>query len=76
MHNFLGPRGAMIFYRKGVRSVTKKGEEVMYDIEAKINFSGWCNSHYFLLTFASMLCLITFFKAITSVFLILLIISM
>eukprot|EP01034_Spumella_vulgaris_P022694 gene22694-28845_t len=34
-----GPRGAMIFYRKGVRSVTKKGESVMYDIENKINFS-------------------------------------
>lgn len=30
----------MIFYRKGVRSVNKKGEEIMYDIESKINFSG------------------------------------
>lgn len=29
-----GPRGAMIFYRKGVRSVTKKGKEIMYDLEA------------------------------------------
>jgi len=36
-----GPRGAMIFYRKGIRSVpTKKGAEpVMYDLESKINFS-------------------------------------
>jgi glycine hydroxymethyltransferase len=32
-----GPRGAMIFYRKGVRSVDKKGVETMYDLEAKIN---------------------------------------
>ena len=35
-----GPRGAMIFYRKGIRSVNKKGETVMYDLESKINFSG------------------------------------
>eukprot|EP00775_Hariotina_reticulata_P012162 gene12162-12300_t len=35
-----GPRGAMIFYRKGVRSVDKKsGKEVLYDIEDKINFA-------------------------------------
>jgi len=34
-----GPRGAMIFYRKGLRSVNKKGKEVMYDLEDKINFS-------------------------------------
>jgi glycine hydroxymethyltransferase len=35
-----GPRGAMIFYRKGVRRVDKKtGAEVMYDLEDKINFS-------------------------------------
>lgn len=34
-----GPRGAMIFFRKGVRSVTKKGKEIMYDLERKINFS-------------------------------------
>lgn len=34
-----GPRGAMIFYRKGVRSTTKTGEEIHYDIESKINFS-------------------------------------
>merc|ERR1719181_1950185 len=27
-----GPRGAMIFYRKGVRSVDKKGKETMYDL--------------------------------------------
>jgi len=32
-----GPRGAMIFYRKGVRSVNKKGKEIMYDLEQKIN---------------------------------------
>lgn len=34
-----GPRGAMIFYRKGVRSVGKKGEETHYDLENRINFS-------------------------------------
>merc|ERR1719300_2343619 len=34
-----GPRGAMIFYRKGVRSVNKKGKEIMYDIEDRINQS-------------------------------------
>lgn len=33
------PRGAMIFYRKGVRSVTKKGVKIMYDLEDKINHS-------------------------------------
>jgi glycine hydroxymethyltransferase len=34
-----GPRGAMIFYRKGVRSVDKKGRETMYDLEDPINFA-------------------------------------
>jgi glycine hydroxymethyltransferase len=34
-----GPRGAMIFYRKGQRGVTKKGAPIMYDIEDKINFA-------------------------------------
>jgi glycine hydroxymethyltransferase len=34
-----GPRGAMIFYRKGQRGTTKKGTPIMYDIEDKINFS-------------------------------------
>lgn len=34
-----GPRGAMIFYRKGVRKVTKKGKEIMYDLDKRINFS-------------------------------------
>ena len=29
----------MIFYRKGVRKVTKKGTEIMYDIDKKIDFS-------------------------------------
>lgn len=32
-----GPRGALIFYRKGVRSVTPQGKEVTYDLEKKIN---------------------------------------
>eukprot|EP00283_Hemiselmis_rufescens_P002715 CAMPEP_0173417806 /NCGR_PEP_ID=MMETSP1357-20121228/48_1 /TAXON_ID=77926 /ORGANISM="Hemiselmis rufescens, Strain PCC563" /LENGTH=487 /DNA_ID=CAMNT_0014380163 /DNA_START=11 /DNA_END=1474 /DNA_ORIENTATION=- len=32
-----GPRGAMIFFRKGVRSTTKKGDKVMYDLEGPIN---------------------------------------
>ncbi|ODV94353.1 hypothetical protein PACTADRAFT_35158 [Pachysolen tannophilus NRRL Y-2460] len=34
-----GPRGAMIFYRKGIRKVTKKGKEIPYELEKKINFS-------------------------------------
>lgn len=34
-----GPRGAMIFFRKGVRSVDKKGNQVMYDLEGPINAS-------------------------------------
>lgn len=35
-----GPRGAMIFFRKGLRSVdAKTGKETMYDLEGPINFS-------------------------------------
>lgn len=34
-----GPRGAIIFYRKGLRKTTKKGKEIFYDLEKKINFS-------------------------------------
>ena len=34
-----GPRGAMIFYRKGQRGTTKKGEPIMYDLDSKINFA-------------------------------------
>ncbi|KKY23005.1 putative cytosolic [Phaeomoniella chlamydospora] len=34
-----GPRGAMIFFRKGVRRVDKKGNEEMYDLEGPINMS-------------------------------------
>ncbi|ORY58841.1 serine hydroxymethyltransferase [Pseudomassariella vexata] len=34
-----GPRGAMIFFRKGVRSTDKAGKQVMYDLENPINFS-------------------------------------
>src|SRR3546814_11786248 len=34
-----GPRGAMIFYRKGVRSTDKNGNPIMYDLEDKINFA-------------------------------------
>merc|ERR1712232_802124 len=32
-----GPRGAMIFYRKGQKGVDKKGNSIMYDFEDKIN---------------------------------------
>ncbi|KAH0951461.1 hypothetical protein HN011_012126 [Eciton burchellii] len=32
-----GPRAGVIFYRKGVRSITKDGKKIMYDIEDKIN---------------------------------------
>lgn len=35
-----GPRGAMIFFRKGVRKTDPKtGTEIMYDLEGPINFS-------------------------------------
>lgn len=35
-----GPRGAMIFFRKGVRSTdAKSGKELLYDLEGPINFS-------------------------------------
>lgn len=34
-----GPRGAMIFYRKGVRKVDKKGVEELYNLEDPINAS-------------------------------------
>jgi hypothetical protein len=34
-----GPRGAMIFYRKGQKGTDKKGNPIMYNIEDKINFS-------------------------------------
>ncbi|KAB5568795.1 hypothetical protein OIU76_007369 [Salix suchowensis] len=32
-----GPRGAMIFFRKGVKEINKQGKEVMYDFEDRIN---------------------------------------
>jgi len=34
-----GPRGAMIFYRKGVRRTNKQGEKEMYHLEGPINAS-------------------------------------
>ncbi|KAL4879658.1 serine hydroxymethyltransferase [Aspergillus karnatakaensis] len=35
-----GPRGAMIFFRKGVRNTDPKtGKDVLYDLEGPINFS-------------------------------------
>jgi len=34
-----GPRGAMIFYRKGTRGHDKKGKEIMYNLEGPINQS-------------------------------------
>lgn len=34
-----GPRGAIIFFRKGIRRVDKKGNEEMYDLETPINAS-------------------------------------
>ncbi|ODQ64032.1 serine hydroxymethyltransferase mitochondrial precursor [Nadsonia fulvescens var. elongata DSM 6958] len=34
-----GPRGAMIFFKKGLRSTDKKGNKTMYDLEQKINFA-------------------------------------
>lgn len=32
-----GPRAGIIFYRKGVRSVKANGQQVLYDLENKIN---------------------------------------
>jgi len=32
-----GPRGAMIFFRKGQKGADKKGNAIMYDLEDKIN---------------------------------------
>uniref|UniRef100_A0A1I8EHJ6 Serine hydroxymethyltransferase n=1 Tax=Wuchereria bancrofti TaxID=6293 RepID=A0A1I8EHJ6_WUCBA len=32
-----GPRGALIFYRKGLKKITPKGEKVMYDLEQRID---------------------------------------
>ena len=34
-----GPRGAMIFFRKGVRRIDKKGNKEIYDLENPINAS-------------------------------------
>ncbi|ETW05205.1 hypothetical protein H310_04194 [Aphanomyces invadans] len=34
-----GPRGAMIFYRKGTQSVDKKGKEIKYDLQGRIDFT-------------------------------------
>lgn len=34
-----GPRGGMIFYRKGVKSTDKKGVQTLYDLEDKINWA-------------------------------------
>lgn len=34
-----GPRGGLIFYRKGLKGVDKKGKEIHYDLEDKINFA-------------------------------------
>lgn len=32
-------RAGLIFYRKGVRSVDKKGREVTYDLQDRVNFA-------------------------------------
>jgi glycine hydroxymethyltransferase len=34
-----GPRGAMIFFRKGQKGTDKKGKPIMYDLEDRINFA-------------------------------------
>uniref|UniRef100_A0A3Q0T2N0 Serine hydroxymethyltransferase n=1 Tax=Amphilophus citrinellus TaxID=61819 RepID=A0A3Q0T2N0_AMPCI len=34
-----GARAGLIFYRKGVRSVDKKGKEVLYDLKDRVNFA-------------------------------------
>lgn len=37
--SLLFSRAGLIFYRKGVRSKDKKGREIMYDLEDRVNFS-------------------------------------
>lgn len=39
--DFFSPlgRAGLIFYRKGVRSVDKKGREVTYDLQDRVNFA-------------------------------------
>lgn len=32
-------RAGLIFYRKGVRSVDKKGKEVLYNLQDRVNFA-------------------------------------
>merc|ERR1719463_736079 len=32
-----GPRGAMIFFRKGQRGVDKQGKPIMWDLERRVN---------------------------------------
>lgn len=32
-----GPRAGVIFFRKGVRSIGKNGEKIMWDLEARVN---------------------------------------
>lgn len=34
-----GSRAGLIFFRKGVKEVDKKGKEIMYDLESKVNFA-------------------------------------
>ncbi|KAL7465403.1 hypothetical protein ACHAXS_005724 [Conticribra weissflogii] len=34
-----GPNDALIFYRKGLRGLTKSNEPIMYDLEDKINYA-------------------------------------
>lgn len=34
-----GPRGAMIFFRRGLKGTDKKGKEILYDLENPINAS-------------------------------------
>lgn len=34
-----GPRGSIIFFRKGVKNVDKSGKKIMWDLESKINAS-------------------------------------
>lgn len=39
LHYCFLARAGLIFYRKGVRSKDKKGKEILYDLEEKVNFS-------------------------------------
>uniref|UniRef100_V5GNG3 Serine hydroxymethyltransferase n=2 Tax=Ixodes ricinus TaxID=34613 RepID=V5GNG3_IXORI len=39
-----GSRAGLVFFRKGLKEVDKKGKEIMYDFESKVNFASTSQS--------------------------------